>query len=663
MIGIVSNPIMAKIKYINKEIIETISGISGICGKSFHKAMQTYYGGNEEYPITNESEAIIAGKKVGMEYLVDYNDGFIEFSKTIPNKEKAYEIFKFLFDSYVKENSYTPDIVVATELKLIEKIDVEWRGKQINLPIKLKGFIDLIERTKKGIVIVDYKTCANYSESDKIDGAKMLQAVEYFFLVYAYTGEAPYSMKFKEIKYTQNSKPCINKDCKLRHLPNRIHTQTQEYEIVYAENDLFFDFYFRYYEDVLRILNGEAVFPPNVYTMFDNEVSIIAYIHRLDEEENVAKLMKQHNVNTITEVLKEEIRNAGTMRKMLSDVEQKFIKAKNIDYKNMKTEEKIQTKLLEHGIPVTFDSVIKGATVELFQFTPAYGLKMSKIKSYVEDIEQVLGISNIRVLAPIPNTTLVGFEIPKKVREFPNYNKKSNDLIIGLDNMGKEIKLVVEEMPHLLVAGTTGSGKSVFLRQVINQLSDNYEIDVIDPKGIEFDWGLSDHTEIALYFQSLVEEMEERYKIMKTKKVKKWNQTGGKSKIVIIDEYNDLFMSKEKVEVGKKEVTKIYAKETKVTEIPIFKTVGQVIDSSVKKLAQKSRSAGIHIILATQRPSTKVLDGDIKANFVTRVSFQLPSKTDSNVVLDQEGAEKLQGKGDGLLLKNGTITRFQAFNI
>jgi S-DNA-T family DNA segregation ATPase FtsK/SpoIIIE len=390
--------------------------------------------------------------------------------------------------------------------------------------------------------------------------------------------------------------------------------------------------------------------------------SILAYIHRLDDDEERARVFKEMKVDNITDFLKKKIQKEGSMKKYLETVTSRFVSGATLNYKTMTIPEKIKMKLAEHGLGVEFQDMIKGNTVTLYRFEASIGLKMSKIEAYVKDIEQVVAVSGIRVLAPIKNTSLVGFEIPLETRTFPKNTRKSDNLIIGLDILGQEIELNVEEMPHLLVSGTTGSGKSVFLGEVVRQLQKKYKTLIFDPKGVDFKGGISDHLEIAKSLSGLVVEMKERYEEMKQKSVKKWSQTGKKSTLVIIDEYNDLFMSKQKIEIGKKEITKVFAKKTKKVEVPVYDTIGNVIDTNIKILAQKARSAGIHIILATQRPSIKVIDGDIKANFSTRISFRLPTITDSKVVLDCEGAEKLLGKGDGLLLKDGFITRFQSFS-
>lgn len=646
MVSFSTNPILYKIKYLNKDNIETSFGISGILGKAFHHAMSVYQGGSESLIPSDESEAIEYGLKSGMDYLTKYNDGFITYSKTIPNKQKVLDLFSFCFSSYVKQIPYKSGSVVSVEDEIKLAVDVEWKGQKLQLPIKLKGYIDVTIREDGKLKIKDYKTCYSYSNPEKIDGAKILQAIEYYLLTYAKYGEEPYSIIFEECKYTKNA--------------DGSH-QVKQYEIVYAENPLYFDFYFRFYEDMTAFLNGEARFIPNVHAMFDNEIAVIAYVHRLDDSEEVAKLMKKNKVDNISDLLKKEIQNSGNMRKFLKTVEEGFVSAKNLNYDKMKNEEKIQTKMMEHGMMLQFDSVISGNTVDLYRYIPSIGLKMARIRNYVDDIEQVLGIAGIRVLAPIKGTSLVGFEIPKEDRKFPVNTIKSDNFVIGLDTMGNPLELIIEEMPHLLVAGTTGSGKSVFLSEGVKQLSSKYNITIFDPKGVDFDDGISDHCTIAIMLRDFVEEMKKRYEMMKTKGVKKWSQMENKSDIIIIDEYNDLFMSTAKIEIGTKTITKVYKDGIVTEEVPVYNTVGNVVRENLKILAQKSRSAGIHIILATQRPSVKVIDGDIKANFSTRISFRLPTSTDSKVVLDQEGAEKLLGKGDGLLLKDGFITRFQSF--
>lgn len=625
-----SNPIMFKIKHINRQVIDSTNNISSIIGQAFHKAMQTYYGGNDDMPIDDEADAIEKGLKVGMGFLEAYNDGFIKWSSTVPNKQKAQEILAFAFRSYVKEMPYNNgDEVLMTESKLKEKVVVEWKGATINLPVPLKGFPDKVVRKDGKVKIVDYKCVGKKTNLEKIDGKKMLQAVQLYFLVYATTGEEPYSFIFEEVKNVKNQDGS---------------KQVNVYEIVYAENELFFDFYFRYYEDVTRALNGEQVYVPNVETMYDGDVSIIAYIHRLDMEDVVAAKMKKHKVDNVTDLLKKEIAKASSMKKLLQTVEKEFVSAKSLNYHKMANQEKISTKLMEYGILLSFDSVIHGNSVDLYRFNPSIGIKMSAIRSYVDDIEQVMGVSGIRVLAPIPNSTMVGFEVPRPDRTFPALPASSEGFKIAMGQtvMGEERRFDIRTAPHMLVAGSTGSGKSVFLHSLIQQLNKipNVELHLFDPKQVElnqYEESVAEYKHspggIASGLEALVEEMEKRYSKMKVAKVRNISDmTGMPYKFVIVDEYADL-------------------------------SHHEAVGFNVQLLAQKGRACGIHLIIATQRASTKVISGDIKINFSVKAVFRMAKEVDSRVMLDESGAERLLGKGDMLFSTEAGLERLQGFMV
>lgn len=626
MVKFSTNPVLFKIEYVNGDRFDTTMGITGVIGKAFHQAMEVYCGGSDTLIPGNEAEAIEFGLKAGMDFMEKYNDGFIKFSDQIPNKQKAYDLLSFAFNSYVQCMPYDAESVIAVEDKIEEFIDVEWRGQHVNLPVKLKGYLDKVVREDGKLKIKDYKTCRAFSDPEKIDGAKMLAAIEYYLLAYAKYDEEPYSMVFEEVKLTKNQDGS---------------PQVRQYEVVYAENELYFDFYFRFYEDMTKALNGEAVFVPNVNALYDNEVAMISYIHRLDVSEEAAKLMKKHKVTNVTDLLKKEIQSAGNMRKLMKSVEANFVSAKNLNYETMKNEQKIQTKMMEHGMMLQFDSIIEGSAVDLYRYTPSIGLKMSRIKNYVEDVEQVLGVSGIQVLAPIPQSSLVGFLVPRKERVFPKRPKlKGFELAIG-ETVNRETRYFdIRKAPHMLVAGSSGSGKSVFLHSMIKQLLELYgvELHLFDPKQVElyqYEESVTEykhsHEGILRSLEALVEEMEMRYSRMKKAKVQNISQMKGMPyKFVIIDEYADLAM---------KERT----------------------SNLIKMLAQKGRACGIHIIIATQRASTKIIDGDIKVNFPVKVVFRMSKGIDSRIMLDEDGAEKLLGAGDMLFASEAGIERLQGY--
>ena len=636
-----TNPIMFKINYINGDTIDSTRNISGVIGQAFHHAMDVYY--TNKAISGNESDAIKDGLEAGMDYLAQYNDGFIEFSTTIPNKQKAQEILAFTYNCYVQEKKLDAgEELVACEIMIETNVDVEWRGEKLKLPVKLKGYIDKITRKNGKLIIRDYKTARAFSDPEKIDGAKIIQAIQYYLMVFAEYGEAPYSMVFEEVKN------CKNRDGS---------PQVREYEIVYAENEQFFDFYFRLYDDMTRAINGEMVFVPNIYTIFDNEIAIIAYINRLDISEEAAALMKKFRVTNITDLLKKKIQTAGSMRTLLKTAEKKFSSAKSLNYNKMQLEEKIQTKLMEHGMLIQFEDKVEGHAVDLYRFNPSIGLKMSKLMGYVADVEQVIGVSGVRVLAPIPNTSLIGFEIPRKERTFPELGRVKSDgfnLAIGVDIMGKVHRFDITKAPHLLIAGATGSGKSVFLNSILSQLSNlsNVELHLFDPKMVELSqFAHSKNTkeyysnteDIYLALDDMVKVMNNRYCELSGAKVRNIQEYAKKMtyKFVVIDEFGDLIISK--VKDGKTNLS-------------------SEIEKNILLLAQKARAAGIHLIIATQRPSVDIITGSIKANFPTKVAFRTAKETDSRILLDASGAEKLLGKGDMLFNSDEGEIRLQGFN-
>lgn len=675
-----TNAILFKIKYINRDIIDTTTGASAVLGKAFHKAMEVYYGGSDTLIPGNESEAIDYGLKAGMDFIDKYEEGWIRWTENIPNKTKLFELLSFTFNEYVKERKYQPNTIVAIEEEIKEAIDVEWKGQRLVLPVKLKGRLDKISNEEEKLKLTDYKTCHAFSKPEKIDGAKIIQAIVYYLLAYVRFGKAPYSMTFDEVKYSKNKNG---------------RSQVQSYEIVYAENDLFFNFFFRFYEDAIRALNGEMVYLPNLDANYDNEVAIVAYINRLDVDEETARLMKKHHVETLTELLKKQIQSSANMRKLMKSVEKDFVSVKNIDYSKMQNHEKIQRKLLEHGMMLSFDSKIEGSTVDLYRYTPSMGLKMARLEAYTADVEQALGITGLRVLAPIPGTSLIGFEVPRKHRTFPGIAPAAKALTVamGIDINGETQYVDLKTAPHLLVAGTPGSGKSVLLRSMLGAIGGSARLWLMDPKmvelaGIPNERYADEIIDIMKMLKDLTIEMDARYKKMRTGGLKDWS---GKRIIAVIDEFADLVLqSKEGFEEwelcerhqayndatqgGVKRILttkrRLRVKEEDIKESiercsHCKKHIFPPASDSVLRIAQKGRAAGIHMILATQSPRTDIITGLIKANFPTRVALRTASKVDSEVIMDKAGAEKLLGKGDHLLMRSDSseIIRLQGFNI
>lgn len=622
---------MFKVTNINGDVIESTRKPSNVLGSAVHEGLKYYLGGGEVPTPVDEGEAIKFGHQKGRDYLTAFSDGFIEYTATIANRQNLEERFAFCYFGYIKDLDYQKQVKKLVMVEKMLKYRVEVDGKE--LPIPLKGSADLVYYDHEDrLIIKDHKFTGKYSDEEAIDGAKLLQAAFLYFLTYAELGVPPYSIIFSEFKYTENRDKS---------------RQTRDYEIIYAENPIIFELFYRMYEDVTDMLLGKAVYLPNIYATFDREVAILAYIHRLDVDEIRAEQLKKMKVDNITDFLKRKIETEGKMKRYLETVSQKFISAQTLNYKDMTIPDRIKMKLAEHGMAVDFESKVEGFTVDLYRFEPQVGIKMSRIEGYAKDIEIAVGVSGIRILAPIPNTTLVGFEVPRAERRFPDVAPASQgfSLAFGVDIMGNPYYLDIREAPHLLVAGATGAGKSVFLNALITQLlTQDCEIVLFDPKIVELaQWRnekkvcayADEPKQILKHLMGLTKTMDERYKALQKLGKRNIEGTAIKPIFVVLDEFGDLTVG-----IG---------------------NFSEEIRACILKLAQKARAAGIHLILTTQRPSVKIVAGDIKANFPTRVAFRTATEIDSHVILDMPGAEKLLGKGDMLLKTHDDVVRLQGY--
>jgi len=337
----------------------------------------------------------------------------------------------------------------------------------------------------------------------------------------------------------------------------------------------------------------------------------------------------------------------------------------------------LETKLEEFGIEATVETVLPGPVVTRFEIQPAPGTKASKITNIAQDIARSLSVSSVRVVEVIEGKSVVGIEIPNTNRKMvrlteilsSNAFKTSTSnltLALGHDIAGKPVVVDLAKMPHLLVAGTTGSGKSVGVNAMLLSLlfkSDPKDVRLIliDPKMLELSVYdgiphlltpvITDMTDASNGLRWCVVEMDRRYKLMSLMGVR--NLAGFNKKI------------KEAADNGKQILNPLLeGQEEYLEELPsivvvvdefadMMMLVGKKVEHLIARIAQKARAAGIHLILATQRPSVDVITGLIKANIPTRIGFQVSSKIDSRTIIDQGGAEQLLGYGDMLYLPPG----------
>ncbi|RMP72650.1 hypothetical protein ALQ17_03943 [Pseudomonas fluorescens] len=343
----------------------------------------------------------------------------------------------------------------------------------------------------------------------------------------------------------------------------------------------------------------------------------------------------------------------------------------------------LEIKLKEFGVEVSVDSIHPGPVITRYEIQPAAGVKVSRISNLAKDLARSLAVTSVRVVEVIPGKTTVGIEIPNEDRQIvrfsevlstPEYDnfKSPVTLALGHDIGGKPVITDLAKMPHLLVAGTTGSGKSVGVNAMILSIlfksgPEDAKLIMIDPKMLELSIYegiphllcpvVTDMKDAANALRWSVAEMERRYKLMAKMGVR--NLSGFNAKIKEAQErgetIDDPLYRRESIHDEAPKLTKLPTIVVVVDEFAdMMMIVGKKVEELIARIAQKARAAGIHLILATQRPSVDVITGLIKANIPTRMAFQVSSKIDSRTIIDQGGAEQLLGHGDMLYMPPGT---------
>ena len=340
----------------------------------------------------------------------------------------------------------------------------------------------------------------------------------------------------------------------------------------------------------------------------------------------------------------------------------------------------IEKKLMDFGIEVKVMAAQPGPVITRYEIEPAVGVKGSQIINLVKDLARALSVVSVRVVETIPGKTCMGLEIPNPKRQVVRLSEILSSqvyadlgspltLALGKDIAGKPIVADLAKMPHLLVAGTTGSGKSVAINAMILSLlykatANEVRLILVDPKMLELSVYegiphllapvVTDMKQAAHALNWCVGEMDRRYKLMSTLGVR--NLSGYNQKIREAEKAgeklpNPFSLSPENPE-PLQELPLIVVVIDELADLMMV--VGKKVEELIARLAQKARAAGVHLILATQRPSVDVITGLIKANIPTRIAFQVSVKVDSRTILDQMGAEQLLGQGDMLFLPPGT---------
>jgi len=352
-----------------------------------------------------------------------------------------------------------------------------------------------------------------------------------------------------------------------------------------------------------------------------------------------------------------------------------------VDLEEIKNNKKIiLDKLKRHKIEILGINAIVGPTVTLYELEPSPDVKISKIESYANDLKMATAAHGLRIIAPIPGRSAVGIEVPNSTRETVFIKSVINTKRFVESDMelpvafGKTIEndvflIDLTKMPHLLMAGATGSGKSVGINTIITCLlykchPDDVKFVLIDPKKIELSLYrniqnhylavlpgaeepiVTDTSKALETLQSVTVEMDERYELLKMALVRD------------IKSYNDKFKDGElDEELGHRHLPYIVVVIDELADLMM--TAGKQIEEPIARLAQLARAIGIHLCVATQRPSVNVITGTIKANFPARIAYQVASKVDSRTILDTGGADQLVGRGDMLFTNGAGMTRIQ----
>jgi S-DNA-T family DNA segregation ATPase FtsK/SpoIIIE len=413
---------------------------------------------------------------------------------------------------------------------------------------------------------------------------------------------------------------------------------------------------FKFYNSILKIYN--------LYFKKENK-------NYTDKSEVISEYIPQDEIKNLIQedlpFIKAENKNNEKIKFKLPSFDLLKIPTKqereNSDQNETHNSEFLEKILLDFGVDGSIKKVSHGPVVTLNEFEPAAGVKVSKIVNLSDDIARNTSSESARI-ATIPGSNTIGIELPNNAREnvylseilnTTDFKKREVKLPIALGKSisGKPIVGDLFSMPHLLIAGTTGSGKSVCINTIILSIlyrhaPDKCKFILIDPKMLELSTYegiphllcpvITEAKKAASVLGWVVKEMESRYKLMTKEGVRNIDGYNAKHKlpmpyiVVVVDEMSDLML-----------------------------VAGKEIENYIQKLSQMARAAGIHIIMATQRPSVDVITGTIKANFPTRISFQVTSKIDSRTILGEQGAEQLLGKGDMLYMSSANrIVRIHA---
>lgn len=638
------------------------SSATTIAGNGYHSALQYYFTKKKEGIILD----LVELEACAYAYIDNVPANRWKVQKTTPTIEaaqlKANATVSSLLKNFVSEKGlYEDDIeeILEVEIKLDEYVTVNG----VDIPLPCHAMIDLVVRTKRGtIAVIDHKSRTSYTPDDEIALSIGVQAITYVLCYESYSGLQVHEVWFVENKYSQNK----DKSPQLNKFPVTITDSTRR---LYGA---------LLYEPLKRML--EAVSNPDYVYLINDSDNLVDMAELYDfwartmicevEDFNVPDAKKE----IVSKRLK-KIRDASldvvtpTVIKRFKENADQFIQY-DLSNKEMSHQEKIEHVLRSFSVIARIAYSFEGYSSNTYLLEVSAGVKVASIHKYKLDIANALDVATVRIskeMVVYEGKSYLSIEFAKKREKDLVFEPK--DLVgfklpLGKDNFDNTVvwDLDNHSTPHALICGATGSGKSVCIRSIIEygKQAGIEKVIILDPK-YEFvsysDKGckvVNDIYEIEENMARLVQQMEVLVKQGRRERI-----------LIVFDEFADAVANSRS---GK--ALDVYDVEEnispltgKVTYEKTYIRTDKPLEENLRMLLQKGRSCGIRIVAATQRASAKVITGDAKVNFPVQICFRVPKAVDSQVVLDEPGAEGLAGHGDGLIKspQYNDIIRFQAY--
>lgn len=648
------------------------SSASTIAGQAYHKAVQFYF---EDLKIGVVND-IVTLQNVAFDYIDSIDANKWKLQKTTPTIEECKQTATKTTVNLI-ENFFSDIHVYTSELQSIlyieEYIDEFLTINGVDIPLPVHAVIDLVIKTKDNkVVIIDHKSKAVYTDEKDVKFSIGKQAITY---VNAF--ETKFKIPVDEVWFIEN-KASKNKDKSPQLVCNKVTIDNDTRRLYEA----------LLYEPLKRML--EAISNPDyVYLINENDNFVDkAEIYEFWAQTMIAEVSDYnipYNKKDMIERRLKKIRDTS-----IATVDPKIIKKFrenasqfiqfDLSNKDMTKEQKIEHVLKTLGIIINVAHVFRGYSSDTFLVEVSAGTNISTIFRYKLDIANALSVPNVRIATDLfvyQEKSYIAIE-SAKTREtnlmFDPGQLEGYKIPLGYDNFGQKIiwDIYNPSTPHMLICGSTGSGKSVCLISIIEyaKIAGFDAIEIFDPKHEFRSFSgqnisvYNDIEEIETVMESMVEEMNYLVKSGQTKRT-----------LIVFDEFADALAnarSGNKLDIYEMQQIGNYAPKKGMFGImepgaPKMKNVKvetkKSLGENLQILLQKGRSSGYRIIAATQRASVKVITGDAKVNFPVQICFKVPKEVDSKVVLDESGAESLAGKGDGLIKspEYGNVRRFQAF--